>query len=170
MSKNVGGDDNFTSFVQGQGRRLVHLAELLTGDRQIAEDLVQEVLARAYPRWQRLARDDPYAYLRRALINARTDQWRRRLPVPVERPPEDIVVPDHAVAIAERDAVLRVLRDLTTRERGVVAMRYYEDLTESQTAKALGISVGTVKSTTSRALRKLREHPAVELDLQEELR
>jgi RNA polymerase sigma-70 factor (sigma-E family) len=148
----------------------VHLAELLTGDRHVAEDLVQEVLARAYPRWHRLARDDPYAYLRRSLINARTDQWRRRLPVPVERPPEDLVVPDHAVAIAERDAVLRVLRDLTTRERGVVALRYYEDLTELQTAKALGITVGTVKSTTSRALRKLREHPGIDLGLQEELR
>jgi RNA polymerase sigma-70 factor (sigma-E family) len=166
----MGNDDNFTSFIQGHGRRLVHLAELLTGDRHVAEDLVQDVLARAYPRWQRLERDDPYAYLRQSLINARTDRWRRRLPVPMERPPENRAVPDHAVAIAERDVVLRALRDLTGRERCVIALRYYEDLTEAQTAKALGITVGTVKSTTSRALRKLREHPAVELGLQEELR
>ena len=163
-------DDDFESFVLGHGRRLVHLAELLTGDRHVAEDLVQDVLARAYPRWHRFEREDPYAYLRQALINARTDRWRRRLPVLMERPPDSRAVPDHAVAVAERDGVLRALRDLTPRERCVVALRYYEDLTEVQTAKSLGITVGTVKSTTSRALRKLRRHPAVTPGILEERR
>ena len=74
---------DFEAFVAGHGRRLIHLAELLLGDRGAAEDLTQDVLARAYLRWDRVERDDPYAYVRRALINARIDRWRRRLPIPV---------------------------------------------------------------------------------------
>jgi RNA polymerase sigma-70 factor (sigma-E family) len=152
---------DFEAFVAGHGRRLIHLAELLVGDREAAEDLTQDVLARAYLRWDRVERDDPYAYLRRALINARTDRWRRRLPVPVADPGAGCVVPDHAQEIADRDQLFAALRLLTSRERGVIALRYYEDLTEAETANVLGVAIGTVKSTTARALAKLRAQPAM---------
>ena len=136
---------DFEAFVAGHGRRLIHLAELLLGDRGAAEDLTQDVLARAYLRWDRVERDDPYAYVRRALINARIDRWRRRLPIPV----------------ADREHLFAALRLLTPRERGVIALRYYEDLTEAETADVLGVAIGTVKSTTARALAKLRAQPAM---------
>lgn len=165
----MGQVEDFASFVAAHGRRLVHLAELLTGDRHVAEDLTQDVLARAFLRWDKVRRDDPYAYLRRALINARTDRWRRRVPVPVEQVPQE-VVPDHAAGVADRDRVLRALRELTDRERGVVALRFYEDLSEAETAHVLGVAVGTVKSTTARALGKLRQHPALADSLMEEVR
>jgi RNA polymerase sigma-70 factor (sigma-E family) len=152
---------DFEAFVAGHGRRLIHLAELLVGDREAAEDLTQDVLARAYLRWDRVERDDPYAYLRRALINARTDRWRRRLPVPVADLGAGRVAPDHAIEIADRDQVFAALRLLTARERGVIALRYYEDLTEAETAAVLGVALGTVKSTTARALAKLRAQPAM---------
>lgn len=150
---------DFEAFLAGHGRRLLHLAELLLGDHDAAEDLTQDVLARAYLRWDRVESDDPYAYLRRALINARTDRWRRRIPVPMAEI-ADRVVADHAQGVADRDEMLGALRALTPRERGVIALRYYEDLTEVETANVLGVAVGTVKSTTARALAKLREQPA----------
>jgi len=165
----MGPVEDFAGFVAAHGRRLVHLAELLTGDPHVAEDLTQDVLARAYLRWDKVQREDPYAYLRRALINARTDRWRRRIPVPVERAPVE-VLPDHAPGVVDRDGVLRALRGLTDRERSVVALRFYEDLTECETAQVLGVAVGTVKSTTARALGKLRRHPALADPLVEELR
>jgi RNA polymerase sigma-70 factor (sigma-E family) len=162
--------DDFAAFVAGHGRRLLHLAELLTGDRHLAEDLTQDVLARAFLRWDRIERDDPYTYLRRALVNARTDRWRRRIPVPVDEVWSTEAVPDHATGVAVRDGLLRALRGLTMRERGVIALRYYEDLTEEQTARVLGVAVGTVKSTTARALSKLKDHPALSDTLSKELR
>jgi RNA polymerase sigma-70 factor (sigma-E family) len=152
-------DTGFEAFVVGHGRRLLHLAELLLGDREAAQDLTQDVLARAYLRWDSVASDDPYAYLRRALLNARTDRWRRRIPVPVADVRSHEVVLDHAQRVADRDELLRALRLLTPRERGVIALRFYEDLTEVETASTLGIAVGTVKSATARALAKLREQP-----------
>jgi RNA polymerase sigma-70 factor (sigma-E family) len=152
---------DFEAFVAGHGRRLIHLAELLLGDRGAAEDLTQDVLARAYLRWDRVERDDPYAYVRRALINARIDRWRRRLPIPVADLGPDRVVADHAQGVADREHLFAALRLLTPRERGVIALRYYEDLTEAETADVLGVAIGTVKSTTARALAKLRAQPAM---------
>ena len=163
-------EEQFTEFVSVHGRRLVHLAELLTGDRSVAEDLTQDVLARALVRWRHVERDDPYAYLRRALVNARTDRWRRRLPVPTGQVSDSRTVPDHANSVASRDDLLRALRDLTEKERRVIALRFYEDLTEAAAAEVLGVALGTVKSTTARALAKLRAHPALADVLSEELR
>jgi RNA polymerase sigma-70 factor (sigma-E family) len=156
----VPGED-FAAFVAGYGRRLVHLAELLTGDAHLAEDLTQDVLARTYVRWDRINGSDPYAYVRRALVNARTDSWRRRLPIPVDRVAENHSVPDPAEGLADRDALLRALAELTTRERSVIVLRFYEDLSEEQIARVLGVAIGTVKSTAARALRKLRAHPCL---------
>lgn len=160
----------FADFVAAHGRRLLHLAELLTGDQHLAEDLTQDVLARAYLHWDRIRRDDPYTYLRRSLVNARTDRWRRRLPIPMADPGSKIRMPDHAQELVDRDLVLTALRRLTARERGVIALRYYEDLTEAQTAEHLGVAVGTVKSANARALTKLRENPALHDLWIEELR
>jgi DNA-directed RNA polymerase specialized sigma24 family protein len=101
---------DFEAFGAGHGRRLIHLAEPLLGDRGAAEDLTQDVLARAYLRWDRVEREDPYAYVRRALINARIDRWRRRLPIPVADLGPDRVVADHAQGVADREHLFAALR------------------------------------------------------------
>jgi RNA polymerase sigma-70 factor (sigma-E family) len=152
------GDEEFAGFVATHSRRLLHIAELLVGPGD-AEDLVQGVLLRMYRRWTKIEQHEPIGYARRALANAATDRWRRR------RFTEVLVeaVPDGADASrapadtnADRDSVLRALTSLTPRERAVVVLRYFEDLREDQIAADLGIAVGTVKSTQSRALAKLR--------------
>ena len=154
----IGRDEDFDGFVATHSRRLLHIAELLVGPVD-AEDLVQGVLLRMYRRWSKIEQRDPVGYARRALANAATDRWRRR------RFTEVLVgaVPDGAAAShgpadtnADRDSLLRALAGLTPRERAVMVLRYYEDLREDQIAADLGIAVGTVKSTYSRALRKLR--------------
>lgn len=153
--------EDFAAFYAAQGRRLLHLAELITGNADHAEDLLQDVMARVLLRWGKIRVGDPYTYVRRALVNARTDHWRRRLPSPTPIPVDSLVVSDHAAAVVRRDDLLRALGSLTTRERTVLALRYFEDLSESQTATLLGIPPGTVKSTTNRAVTKLRVHPGL---------
>ena len=116
---------------------------------------------RMYLRWDRIAQHDPVGYARRALVNERTDRWRRRRGHEVLRD----VLPDGAGrdtaldALPDRDASLALLATLTAKERAVVVLRYYEDLSEEQTSRLLGVAVGTVKSTASRALGKLRVLP-----------
>lgn len=147
-------DEEFERFVQVSGARLLHLAELLCGDRHRAEDLTQTAYARLYPRWERV--DDPYAFSRRVLVNLRNDWWRRgRREQPGEVP--DTGVPDPAGGTARRVAVLAALAELTARERSVLVLRYYEDLSEADIATALGVRPGTVKSTAARGLSKLRD-------------
>ena len=148
----------FTDFVAGYQGKMVRLAELLTGDRGRAEDLAQDGFAKAYAAWDRIRGGDPAAYVRRCIINANTDWWRRRVRFeqPSPQVPEVFASVDLAAASAARDLVLRALAKLTSRERAVLALRYYLDLTELQIAGELGISPGTVKSATSRALAKLR--------------
>jgi len=148
----------FTDFVMGYQGKMVRLAELLTGDRGRAEDLAQDGFAKAYAAWNRSRDGDPAAYVRRCIINANTDWWRRRFQYeqPTTQIPEDFVQVDLAAASAARDLVLRALAKLTSRERAVLALRFYLDLSELQIAQELGISPGTVKSAASRALAKLR--------------
>jgi RNA polymerase sigma-70 factor (sigma-E family) len=150
--------EEFTSFVVGSQARMVRLAELLTGDRARAEDLAQEGFARTFAAWRRVRGGDPAAYARRCIINANADWWRRRSWREQPRPvvPDGPGGPDMAAALAERDAVLRALARLTARERVVLALRFYLDLSEAQVSAELGIAVGTVKSTSARALAKLR--------------
>jgi RNA polymerase sigma-70 factor (sigma-E family) len=150
-------EESFRDFVTGSSRRLQHTAELLTGSAHDAQDVVQTVLTRMYLRWRRIEQDDPYGYARRAVINETTDRWRRGRHREISRDFfEQVSWDDHATAHAERDAVLRALRGLTERERVVVVLRYYEDLSEEQIAGLVGVAAGTVKSTASRALTKLR--------------
>jgi RNA polymerase sigma-70 factor (sigma-E family) len=150
----------FEAFVNDRSAVLLRGAYLLCGgDRGAAEDLLQDVLARMYPRWRRI-RGDPEAYARAALANAAANRWRRRARRVAEAPLEaaaqsGIAGPEHQVA--ERDSVVRALGELPARMRAVLVLRYFHDLTEAQTAAALGCGVGTVKSQTSRGLTRLRE-------------
>jgi RNA polymerase sigma-70 factor (sigma-E family) len=158
----MGSGDEFAAFYAGYGRRLLHLAQLLTGNADYAEDLLQDVLSRAYARWDRIRVQDPYIYVRRGLVNARTDRWRRRVPVPTVIREGELVFRDHASDVVRHDDLLRALQTLTLRERTVIALRFFEDLSEKQTAAALGVPPGTVKSATNRAVVKLRQHPALQ--------
>jgi len=157
------GDEAFVAFVAGAQRELSKLAWLLTGDRHRAEDLVQDTVARTYAAWHRVRREDPMAYARRVLVNAKTDTWRRRrreqLVAEVPEVARRFSSSDVASEVVRRHEVVAALRTLADRERAVVVLRYYADLSEADTAAALGISLGTVKSTASRALSKLRAVP-----------
>lgn len=154
-------DAGFAEFATANARRLRHIARLLTGDRDRAEDLVQITLARAYRRWDRIRADDPMAYVRRILVNAHTEWWRRRwrYELPADRLPDRTAAGDLAGDQADRDQLARALALLAPRERAVVVLRFYADLTEREIAHALGVAPGTVKSTCARALAKLRISP-----------
>ena len=155
-------DASFSAFVAARSGHLLHAAHLLTGDRHRAEDLLQTALTRAYLRWDRI--DDPEGYVRRTLVNAHTDWWRRK---PWREQPTDSLPehpgPDATSSYDVRDAVLAALATLSGRQRAVVVLRYYEGLSEAEIAAALGCSTGTVKSAASRAMTKLRAHPGLGL-------
>jgi RNA polymerase sigma-70 factor (sigma-E family) len=158
-------DDAFAAFVVAYRRRLLHLAELLAADPMLAEDLAQTALARTYTAWDRIT-GDPWAYTQQVLLNAQRDWWRRRLwrERPLSEAPESVAVgPDLTAELANRAVVLEAMRRLSASERAVVALRYYLDLSENETAGRLRIPVGTVKSTLARALRKLRSDPTLSL-------
>jgi RNA polymerase sigma-70 factor (sigma-E family) len=154
-------DASFEEFVAGSSGRLFTVALLLTGrHRADAEDLLQEVLERAYRRWGRITRRaDPLPYVRQMLVNAAADRWRRlRYRHEEALALDSVVAPtgDEASEAADRDVLLRALAKLPPRQRAVLVLRYFEDLSEVQTAAILGCGVGTVKSQSSRALAKLR--------------
>jgi len=157
-----GGRAGFAEFVAARGQALQRTAFLLTGDWALAEDLVQTALARAYPRWGQIRRDDPEAYVRRVIVNTWSSWWRRRWrgEVPTETLPEHAATDEYAGS--DRRGALRAALDrLPRRQRAIVVLRYHEDMSEAQVAHALGISVGTVKSQASRALAKLRDDAAL---------
>jgi RNA polymerase sigma-70 factor (sigma-E family) len=157
---------SFEQFVEGSSSRMLTMAMLLTGYSRVdAEDLLQTVLERAYRRWRRICRTgDPGPYVRRMLVNAAVDRWRlqrRRpeLPLAPEGPLPAVAAlsgPDMTAAVADQDLLWRALACLPSGQRAVLVLRYYEDLTEAQTAAVLGCTVGSVKTQTSRALSKLR--------------
>lgn len=141
-------------------RRAVGLAYLLTGDPHQAEDVVSDAMAKVYVQWRRKPIDDIGAYIRRAVANQANSLLRRRYLERREasRRTGDArgvrMVDEHA---ADHDAVWRAIQSLPTRQRQVVVLRYYEDLSEAETADLLGISRGTVKSSLSRGLSRLEE-------------
>ncbi|AUG78420.1 RNA polymerase sigma24 factor [Kitasatospora sp. MMS16-BH015] len=164
----MGIDDEaeFSSFVQGRWNGLVRTAYLLTGDRHHAEDLAQTALTKVYASWRRIRRsDNPDAYLRRVLVTCNIDRFRKRRPL--EHPTDDLPEPygprpPAADAQADQRRVLMAaLASLPARQRAVVVLRYWEDLSAEQTAAALGCSVGTVKSQAAKGLAKLREFPGL---------
>ncbi|GIJ69261.1 SigE family RNA polymerase sigma factor [Virgisporangium ochraceum] len=147
-------DPEFADFVALRYRDLLRTAYLLTGSHHAAEDLVQACLLKAMPRWDRIA--EPTTYLRRVMVNQRVSWWRRlRRELPQADPP-DSVVPDDAGGAAERTVVLAALAGLPPRMRAVLVLRYWEDLSEAETADLLGCSTGTVKAQASRGLARLR--------------
>ena len=156
------GGEDFSAFAVSRWPDLVRLGFGLTGDRWAAEDLAQATLARAYVAWRRVSRaDDPDAYLRRILVNTSNRRFRRRRVAEQPGDPPETAVDGHADLVDERASLLAALRQLPARQRAVVVLRYWEDLTDAQIAAALGCSPGTVRSQLSRALAKLRESPAL---------
>jgi RNA polymerase sigma-70 factor (sigma-E family) len=157
----MGGDDeqDFHDFVVAQWHPLLRTAFLLTGHRQEAEDLVQSTLVRVHRNWHRIERRDaPAVYARRVLVNVAGSSWRHRLRLrehTVESVP-DVPGPDAFGACDDRDVLRRACLELPPRMRAVLVLRYFEDLSETETATTLGISVGAVKSQTSRGLGRLR--------------
>lgn len=149
-------------FVAAQSAQLVHFARLLSGDLHRAQDLVQSALEKVYRVWRKREIEHPLAYARRAVLNQYLSEGRRRgRETPVADPTDhhEQPTPDHAVGLVDRDALRSALAGLTPRERAVIVLRYQQDLTEAATAEQLGIRVGTVKSTASRAMAKLRVAP-----------
>ena len=159
----IGNDDSsFEDFVAGSSARLFTMARLLTGgNRAEAEDLLQGAYERAYRRWGRISRRaDPERYVRQILVNASIDRWRkiRRHPeIPLAVSGADPRTADTAAAAADRDLLIRGLAALPPRQRAVLVLRYFEDLSEAETATMLGCSVGTVKSQAARGLARLRD-------------
>jgi RNA polymerase sigma-70 factor (sigma-E family) len=151
---------SFEDFVRARADSLLRTA-LLTGQRRAeAEDLVQVALERAYRHWPRICgAEGPERYVRRILASASADRWRR-----LGRRPEQAlpaagpgpVVADRTGEIADRDYLLRALAGLPPRQRAVLVLRYFDDLSEAETAQMLGCSVGTVKSQAARGLARLR--------------
>jgi RNA polymerase sigma-70 factor (sigma-E family) len=155
----------FEEFMTSRWPALVRLAFGLTGDRWLAEDLAQTALVSAYASWWRVRRaDDPDAYVRRILINASKSRWRRSGAAEQSAGPPDEVpdpVADPAAAIGERSVLLAALAALPPRQRAVVVLRYWEDLSDAQAAALLGCSASTVRSQAARALAKLRASGAL---------
>ncbi|WP_292671415.1 SigE family RNA polymerase sigma factor [Nocardioides sp.] len=162
MARSTGGqiDGEFDEFAAAAWPRLRRSAYLLTGDHHLAEDLTQTALVRTYANWRRVRRADALAYARKILVNANIDRLRRRRML-------EVGDGDHGTDLGqvagrpderadERDELVRLLRTLTDRERRVVVLRHYFDLSEREVADELAIATGTVKSTLARALSKLR--------------
>jgi RNA polymerase sigma-70 factor (sigma-E family) len=151
-------EDSFRDYVAARLMGLSRAAFLLTGDRHLAEDLVQQALIQVASRWEKIsAGGDPDPYVRRVLYTQHVSWWRRRRLI--DRPhadPPDVVVADRAHDTDTELTVRQALRRLTPKQRAVLVLRYFEDLTEAQTAEVLGLSVGTVKSNTRDALARLR--------------
>ncbi|MCQ4213448.1 SigE family RNA polymerase sigma factor [Streptomyces longispororuber] len=155
---------SFASYVRARQPVLLRTARSLTANPCDAEDLLQTALTKTYVAWDRI--EDHRAldgYVRRALLNTRTSQWRKRKvdEFVCDELPEPPALPagDPAEQQALHDAMWRAIMKLPARQRAMVVLRYYEDLSEAQTAEVLGVSIGTVKSAVSRALGKLREDP-----------
>ncbi|WP_416973361.1 SigE family RNA polymerase sigma factor [Streptomyces sp. 4F14] len=153
-------EEQFQEFVRSRWTRLVRTAYLLTGDAHHAEDLTQTALAKAYRSWRRVSRaDSPEAYVRRMLVTCNNDRFRKQRVREslTAAPPDTVSCPEHPVE--ERGALLAALAELPPRQRAVIVLRYWEDLSEAEVAEVLGCSQGTVKSQASKGLAKLRAHP-----------
>jgi RNA polymerase sigma-70 factor (sigma-E family) len=149
-------DENaFRAFVDARSRSLLHTARLLTGEAFAAEDLLQEALSRLVPRWGQV--DNPEAYTRTTMHRLQISRWRRRAVLTEDLTgelPEDRTA-DHSGAVHDRVILEQALARLTPRQRSVLISRHIEDLDERETARRLGIRVGSVRSTNHRALARL---------------
>jgi RNA polymerase sigma-70 factor (sigma-E family) len=149
----------FLEFVRSRAAPLHRMAYLLCGDWHLADDLVQETLAKSFRHWHRIQRaDNPDAYVRRMLVNEVRRHWRRHRNAagPVDVTAWEPGVPDDAAAVTNRVVLFQALLSLPARQRATVVLRYLEGMSERETAAILGCGEGTVKSQTSRALGSLR--------------
>lgn len=158
----------FREFVTTNSRDLQRTAWLLTGDWAAAEDLVQTVLLRCWPRWSSIAAPESYvrSALVRSFVSARRRRWIGEHPTATLA---DVPAPDAISPADVRASVHSALVSLSPRERAVVVLRYYADMSEADTATALGVSAGSVKRYASDALAKLRADPALHGLLTEEV-
>ncbi|WP_238007030.1 SigE family RNA polymerase sigma factor [Dactylosporangium sp. AC04546] len=152
---------DFHEYVYARGPALLRLACLLTGDPHRAEDLVQEVLVSAYTKWHRISTADrPDVYMRRMLVNANISWWRRltNREVAIDAVPDRRREGDHEQAVADRDAMWRLISALPPKQRAVLVLRYYEDLDDAAIAGILSCSTTTVRTHAARGLATLRRH------------
>jgi RNA polymerase sigma-70 factor (sigma-E family) len=154
--------DDFDSFVRARTPALLRSAYLLTGDQHLAEDLVQSALARTHRSWGRLrATDNAEAYTRKTMYHLQVSWWRRSkvaesLSGETPEPRQRGAAPDYAAQAALRITLRQALLRLTVRQRAVLVLRFFEDRTEAEAADLLGVTLGTVKSQTAKALTRLR--------------
>jgi len=154
---------DFDAFVAARSARLLRTAYLLTQDSHLAEDLLQTALTKAWFAWSRIS-GEPEPYVRKIIVNTFASMWRRKWNG--ERPADELPevrASGHDDAASTSHDVMTALANLPRRQRAVVVLRFFEDLTEAETARVLDCSVGTVKSQTSKALAKLRIDPALEV-------
>jgi RNA polymerase sigma-70 factor (sigma-E family) len=163
-------DADFERFVVAQSNPLLRFAEMLCGDRHTAEDLVQTALAKLYLSWDKVNRRESLdGYARRILVNENNSMWRRawkRREVSTEFVPEHPTTDEYDDGQARE--VWQAVQSLPPKQRSVIVLRYYEQLSEAEIAHTLGVSQGTVKSQASRALATLRKHTTFELNREEE--
>lgn len=148
-------DVGFREFMEVHYAALLRTAFLLTGSTHAAEDLLQSALLRAYGRWDKI--DEPMAYLRMVMVNLRTSTWRRLKNELITGFLPDKPKADFTSSSNEKAVLMAALAKLPVRMRAVLVLRYWEDMSEVETAKALGCSVGSVKSQASRGLARMRE-------------
>ncbi len=165
----MGEPDGFREFVETRSRELLRSAWLLTGDWHAAEDLVQTALVKTWPHWNRIVRRDrPEVYVRRVMLTTYLS-WRRLRSageIPVGDIAEPTASPGHDADL--RQVLIQALRQLPPRQRAVVVLRFFDDLSELETAATLGCSVGTVKTHASRAMAHLRGVPGLASALEQE--
>ncbi|WP_440065224.1 SigE family RNA polymerase sigma factor [Streptosporangium sp. OZ121] len=157
-------DDGFDAYVATRYERLRHTAHLLTGNRATAEDLVQTALAKAWVAWRRIE-GDPDPYVHRIIVNTHASWWRRkwRDEVPAEHLPERADPRDFTAEVGSRQMLREAIGGLSGRQRAVIVLHYFEELTLAQCADVLGCSLGTVKTQLGRALKRLRVHSEIEM-------
>jgi RNA polymerase sigma-70 factor (sigma-E family) len=153
----VPSEDEFAEFAAVALPRLLRFGLVLTGNPDAAEDLVQTALGRSLRAWRLHRIDDPQAFVRKVMVNSYASWYRRhgRREIATANPAAGAIVADEARRIDDRDAVWRALLALPPRQRSVIVLRYYEDLSEGEIAAVMGTSSGTVKSQSARALRRL---------------
>lgn len=165
----MSGHEGFTEFVAARGASLFRIAHLTCGSRNEAEDVLQSALEKAYRSWGRLhAGSDPEPYVRRIIVNTAISRARRRaiLRIFLTDSPPDVPAPDSLSGVELRQVLIAGLRNLPPHQRAVLVLRFFEDLTEAQTAEVLRCSIGAVKSQASKGLARLRA--LIGADLHEE--
>jgi RNA polymerase sigma-70 factor (sigma-E family) len=157
---------DFDEFVASRSTGLLRTAYLLTRDHALAEDLLQTALTKAWFAWSRIE-DRPEPYVRKILVNTYASWWRRKWngeQAFAEPPEQQDPAPSGHEGAEQRQDLWEAMGRLPRRQRAVVVLRFVEDLSEAETARVLGVSLGTIKSQTSKALAKLRIDPALVTD------